>query len=216
MKTATITGIVFALGWIFADACIAQTGQVNLNASYSDWNAPANITGTYTDQSPGSYAVVTNAATSIIHARIGWPSPGLTNYVPVSVLNPDGTTASLANYYSWQVWPPTPSAIPNVVIISYPFQPGQTTFMVSGVVPPPPPPGTVSLSWSPPSVIKGYRLSYGFTDGGPYVNSIDVGMSTSATLTNLPSGQTIYAVTQSYDASGNLSCPSNQIQATVP
>jgi hypothetical protein len=196
-----------------------QTGPVGLNPGYSDWNAPANVSGTYTDQSPGSYATVTNAASVIIHARIGWPSPGLNNYVPVSVRNPDGTMQTLDNYNNWQVWT-DPSGTPYIVIVSYPFQAGQTLFMVNGAAPPTPSAsskrGQITLTWSPPSNIVGYQLSWGLTNGGPYPNVVNVGLSYLWTLTGLPSGQTVFATVQSSDAAGNRSCDSNQLQFTVP
>ena len=103
----------------------AQSGSVSINPDYSDWGATANVSGTYVDQSPGSCAMVTNVSAQVVHARISWPSPGLTNYQPVSVQDPGGQRSSLANYYSWQTW-----GTETIVMISYPLQPGKTIFMV--------------------------------------------------------------------------------------
>ena len=117
----------------------AQSGSVSINPDYSDWGATANVSGTYVDQSPGSYVIVNNASAQVVHARISWLSPRLTNYQPVSVQD-----SSLANYYSWQMW-----GTDTIVIVSYPLQPGKTIFMVNGVAPPPAP----SLSPSPTPVV---------------------------------------------------------------
>jgi len=150
----------------------AQSGSVYVNPDYSDLGATANVSGTYVDQSPGSYAIVTNASAQVVHARISWSSPGLTNYQPVSVQDPGGQTSSLANYYSWQMY-----GTDTVVIVSYPLQPGKAIFMVNGVAPPrapsvSPSPTPVAGTPSPAvSLPSGYVLAFDeeFNEGSSFV-----------------------------------------------
>ena len=56
--------IVFALMSI-TRLVSAQSGSVSVNPDYSDWGATANVSGTYVDQSPGSYAIVNNASAQV-------------------------------------------------------------------------------------------------------------------------------------------------------
>jgi hypothetical protein len=148
----------------------AQSGSVSINSDYSDWGATANVSGTYVDQSPGSYATVTNVSAQVVHARISWPSPGLTNYQPVSVQDPGGQRSSLANYYSWQMW-----GTDTIVIISYPLQPGETIFMVNGVAPSPAPsPSPTPVLGVPSPAVSlpsGYVLAFDeeFNEGSSFV-----------------------------------------------
>jgi hypothetical protein len=87
---------------------------------------------------------------------------------------------------------------------------------------PTPAPGQVTMTWNPPSTITGYDIFWGTTHGGPYSNVVNAGLppltngSYTFTLPGLPSGETIYFVTESYDVNGNLSCPSNEASAVVP
>jgi Glycosyl hydrolases family 16 len=129
--------LLFLLGLV--SSAFAQSGQVYIDPHYSDAGAIANVSGTYTDQSGGSYAVVKNSSTAVMHARLSWPSPGLTNAQAVNVQNPQGVSASLANDYAWLTW-----GADTIVILSYPLQPGTTTFTVNGVVAPSPSPTPVS------------------------------------------------------------------------
>ena len=150
----------------------AQSGSVSVNPDYSDWGATANVSGTYVDQSPGSYATVNNASALVVHARISWPSPGLTNYQPLSVQDPGGQTSSLANYYSWQMW-----GTDTIVIMSYPLQPGKTIFMVNLVAPPPAPspsPSLTPVAGTPSPAVSlpsGYILAFDeeFNEGSSFV-----------------------------------------------
>jgi hypothetical protein len=74
---------------------------------------------------------------------------------------------------------------------------------------------TVSLAWNPNPEpdIAGYRLSYG-TTSGQYTTSVDVGNTTSYTLTNLSSGLTYYFVLQAYNVAGT-SPYSNEVSVTL-
>ena len=74
---------------------------------------------------------------------------------------------------------------------------------------------SVTLAWDPNTEpnIQGYRLSYG-TASGQYTTSIDVGNTTSHTVTNLFSGQIYYFALQAIDATG-LSPYSNEISAAL-
>ena len=73
----------------------------------------------------------------------------------------------------------------------------------------------VTLAWDPNAEpgIEGYRLSYG-TASGQYTTSIDVGNTTSHTVTGLIAGQTYYFVLQAINAAGP-SPYSNEISATL-
>jgi hypothetical protein len=75
---------------------------------------------------------------------------------------------------------------------------------------------SVSLAWDPSraSGIAGYRLHYG-TSNGSYSQQIDVGNTTTATVSNLVDGQRYYFIITGYDASGVESEPSNQLSFTV-
>ena len=106
-------------------------------------------------------------------------------------MNPDGTQEALRNYYDWQTW--TDSSGTYVIIVSYPFQPGKTTFLVNGATPPPAQ-GQVTLAWSPPTTIVGYRLSWGLTNGGPYPNVVNAGLVYQWTFIGLPSGLVILQI----------------------
>jgi len=77
---------------------------------------------------------------------------------------------------------------------------------------------SVSLSWEAPATnsdgssigdLSGYKIYYG-TSSGNYTQSIDVGNSTTASISSLSSGSWCFAVT-AYDASGNESDYSDEI-----
>ena len=75
--------------------------------------------------------------------------------------------------------------------------------------------GSVTLAWNP-SVspgIAGYRLYYGTTSGS-YPQVLDVGNTTTATLSGLTPGQTYHIVVTSYDTAGIESLPSNEVTFT--
>ena len=73
----------------------------------------------------------------------------------------------------------------------------------------------VTLAWNPNPEpdITGYRVSYG-TTSGQYTTSVDVGNTTSYTVTNLFAGQTYYFAVQAYNAAGT-SPYSNEVSATL-
>ena len=73
--------------------------------------------------------------------------------------------------------------------------------------------GQVNLEWNAPDVttdVAGYKIHYG-TASGTYSQSIDVGNTTSYTVSNLTNGQTYYFTTTTYDAAGNESVYSNEV-----
>jgi fibronectin type 3 domain-containing protein len=76
--------------------------------------------------------------------------------------------------------------------------------------------GQATLAWdaSSPAGVIGYKLYYG-TSSGNYSQSIDVGNSTSYTVSNLTDGQTYYFAAKAYDSAGNLSGYSNEASKTI-
>ncbi len=73
----------------------------------------------------------------------------------------------------------------------------------------------VSLAWdADTSLIDGYRLYWG-TSSGQYTQVVDVGNSTTGTLSGLAAAQTYYVVVTAY-ASNTESAPSAEISFTVP
>lgn len=71
---------------------------------------------------------------------------------------------------------------------------------------------SATLMWpasTDPSV-TGYKVYYG-TASGNYTHSIDVGLATSATISNLIAGTRYYFAAKAYNASGVESPPSNEI-----
>jgi hypothetical protein len=75
---------------------------------------------------------------------------------------------------------------------------------------------SVTLAWnpSPSSGVAGYRLYYG-TSNGNYPLILNVGNTTSATLSGLTPGQRYYLVVTAYNTIGFESLPSNQISFTI-
>jgi hypothetical protein len=76
---------------------------------------------------------------------------------------------------------------------------------------------TATLEWDAvtnPSPPSGYRVYVGIISG-TYVQSVDVGLATTYTVTGLGSGTYYFAAT-AYDASMNESAYSNQISTTFP
>ena len=83
--------------------------------------------------------------------------------------------------------------------------------------------GLVSLSWSPPTTntdgtpitdLAGFKIYYG-TSPGSYTASIDVGNVTSYTVTDLPTGMTLYFALTAYDSFGYESDFSSEAVKTL-
>ncbi|MGR9108895.1 MAG: LamG-like jellyroll fold domain-containing protein, partial [Gammaproteobacteria bacterium] len=78
--------------------------------------------------------------------------------------------------------------------------------------------GSVNLAWDPilSSILGGYRLSYGETRG-TYATTVDVGNTTSYTLSGLLDGHTYYLAVKAYGLSGLIeSSYSNEVSFSVP
>lgn len=75
----------------------------------------------------------------------------------------------------------------------------------------------VTLAWDSSSdpTIAGYRLYYG-NGTGNYTQGINVGNTTTATLSNLTQGSTYFVVATAYNTAALESLPSNEIVFTVP
>jgi hypothetical protein len=75
--------------------------------------------------------------------------------------------------------------------------------------------GSVTLQWDPNSEpdLAGYHLLYGPSSGN-YSQQIDVGNTTTATVSNLADGTYFFAVT-AYNTALAESLPSNEVSATV-
>jgi hypothetical protein len=71
---------------------------------------------------------------------------------------------------------------------------------------------SVTLAWNPSlsSGIAGYRLHYG-TSSGTHPNIINVGNTTTATVSRLTAGYTYYFVATAYNTVGLESPPSNEV-----
>ncbi|WP_319548762.1 hypothetical protein [Desulfogranum marinum] len=82
---------------------------------------------------------------------------------------------------------------------------------------------TEQFSWIPNTGadIKGYKIHYGLTSGGPYTGSVDVGNPTPvngrmiAVVPSLTCGKNYYFVATSYDKTGTKSNYSNQVKLSV-
>ena len=76
--------------------------------------------------------------------------------------------------------------------------------------------GTISLAWdaNTSSDIAGYKVYYG-TSSGNYPAVINVGNTTTYTVSNLHGGLTYYLAVTDYDTSGNESGYSNEISGTA-
>jgi Fibronectin type III domain/FG-GAP-like repeat len=78
------------------------------------------------------------------------------------------------------------------------------------------PASAVTLVWDPstgPGVV-GYRLYYGPSRGSP-TQTIDVGNTTSFTVSGLQGGNSYYFVVTAYDANGLESLPSNEVSFSL-
>jgi PKD repeat protein len=76
--------------------------------------------------------------------------------------------------------------------------------------------GGVALAWDPVTIpqLVGYMVYYG-PAAGTYTSSVDVGNTTSYTVTGLTEGATYHFVVTAYDASHTQSGPSNDVSAAV-
>ena len=73
--------------------------------------------------------------------------------------------------------------------------------------------GHATLAWDPPDTptdVTGYMIHYG-TASGTYSQGIDVGNTTSYTVSNLIDGQTYYFAVTTYNAAGDESVDSNEV-----
>jgi hypothetical protein len=75
----------------------------------------------------------------------------------------------------------------------------------------------VTLAWDPDTDpnLAGYRLYYGTADG-VFTHEVEVGTSTTVSVSNLVDGQTYFFVVTAYNASAVESAPSNEVSYTVP
>ena len=77
--------------------------------------------------------------------------------------------------------------------------------------------GSVTLAWDPPTgpAPAGYKVYYG-PAAGNYPSKIDVGNTTTYTVSGLTEGATYHFAVTAYDASHTESGFSNDVSATVP
>lgn len=75
----------------------------------------------------------------------------------------------------------------------------------------------LTLTWDPPAdgQTAGYLIFIG-TSPQSYSAQVNAGSATSFTVSGLSSGMTYYFAVRAYGASGALSAPSTEVQATVP
>jgi hypothetical protein len=77
--------------------------------------------------------------------------------------------------------------------------------------------GQANLAWDPPDIstdVTGYMIHYGRTSGA-YSQAIDVGNTTSYTVSNLIDGQTYYFAVAAYNAVGYESVYSNEVSTAI-
>lgn len=76
--------------------------------------------------------------------------------------------------------------------------------------------GSVTLTWQPSTRPKltGYDIYYG-TASGIYPNVLNVGKTTTVTISNLVGGRVYYFMIYTYDVSGNITPYSSEISATA-
>jgi hypothetical protein len=76
---------------------------------------------------------------------------------------------------------------------------------------------SLTLTWDPYSIpnLAGYRL-YSGTTPGVFTQRIEVGKSTTISVSKLKDGQTYFFAVTAYDISGAESPPSNKVSYTVP
>ena len=77
--------------------------------------------------------------------------------------------------------------------------------------------GQANLAWDPPDIstdVTGYMMHYG-TASGAYSQAVDVGNTTSYTVSNLIDGQTYYFAVTAYNAVGYESVYSNEVSIAI-
>jgi hypothetical protein len=77
--------------------------------------------------------------------------------------------------------------------------------------------GQATLTWDPPDIstdVTGYMVHYG-TASGTYTQAVDVGNTTSYTVSNLIDGQAYYFTVTSHNAAGYESVYSNEVSVTT-
>jgi hypothetical protein len=75
-----------------------------------------------------------------------------------------------------------------------------------------------TLAWDPPAIstdVTGYMIHYG-TAPGAYTQGIDVGKTTSYTISNLNDGKTYYFAATAYNQTGQKSIYSNEVSKAIP
>ena len=73
----------------------------------------------------------------------------------------------------------------------------------------------VQTNGTPVPNLAGYKLYYG-SQSGQYQAPLSVGMTTTYTVTGLPTGQIYYFAVTAYDSSGMESAFSNEVSVTIP
>lgn len=108
-----------------------------------------------------------------------------------------------SKFYRYLLFPKFFSVLLLTLLLVFPYQEGRCA--------------EVTLAWDPDSIsdLAGYKIYYG-TASGNYQTNIDVGNTTSFTLTNLTIGTTYYAAATAYTLSGLESSFSNEVAYTVP
>ena len=194
----TASATVWTTGWL-----TLATPQVLLQPGmYWLAYAPNNIFGLWVDRAAGQ---------TVYASRAFGQMPSVFPSATTSITSQCSFYATLTSQPAPSPSPtpsptPSPSPSPTPTPGQVTLTPGQVTLT----------PGQVTLAWSAPSTITGYEVSYGTTDGGPYPNIVNAGLNLTVTLTGLTSGTTYYAIVQSYDVNGNLSCTLNQLTFTAP
>lgn len=78
---------------------------------------------------------------------------------------------------------------------------------------------SVTLSWNASSGpdVAGYRIKWGFEQGGPYFNVVEAGWALILTIDEpWPMGSIVYFTAYAYNSIGLESGPSNEVQFAVP
>lgn len=104
-----------------------------------------------------------------------------------------------------------PAVVPKLLIVA-----GLLALIAPFAFPEPAAAATLRLSWSSDSEadLSGYRLRYG-TAAGAVDAQVDAGGATSVNVAGLFPGVTYYFSVVAYDASGNESAPSTEVQARL-
>ncbi|ACL69174.1 glycosyl hydrolase [Halothermothrix orenii] len=172
------------------NSAIAGDAQVTL-----DWNSVSGATGykVYYGTASGEYNNV-----QTVSDITSYTVTGLTNdttyYFVITATNSAGESG-----YSNEL-----SATPQPELNNPPVEPNLNSATAGD--------GEVSLSWDSVSGVTGYNLHYG-TSSGSYSVTIDVGNSTSYTVTGLNNNTTYYFAVTAYNDNGE-SGYSNELSAT--